>query len=169
MLTISDLGSPLKIITVFIAVSFLVGAGSIAACGTLPSEQQSKIDAAELATLRTLTSTATSNADQILIGTVTSLLKPAMNSGEFGSVTFNVEETLKGNSLPELTVQWKDKFTYSCQPSNGFYNVGFRTGGKYIVYIRDGQVFRSDAADQLRNSLYSLDEERITVANGNGS
>lgn len=159
----------MKIITAFIAVLFLVGTSSIAACGTLPSEQQSKIDAAELATLRTLTSTAANDADHILIGTVTSLSKPAINSDEFGSVTFNVEETLKGNSLPELTLQWKDKFTYSCQPSNSFYNVGFRTGGKYIVYIRDGQVFRSDAADQLRNNLFSLDEERTTAASGNGN
>ena len=159
----------MKALAALVAVSLLLGPGASMACGTHPPAVQSKIDAAELSALRVLASAAARDADHILIGTVTRLSRPMWQSGEFGSVTFGVEETLKGDSSPGITVRWSDRFTYSCQPSEMFHNVGFRLGGRFIVYIRDGQVFRSDAADHLRSGLLSLDEERATATAGGGS
>jgi hypothetical protein len=158
-----------KALTALVVASLLLGPSVAVACGTHSPPIQSKIDAAELAALRPLASAAAHDADQILIGTVTSLSRPTSQSGEFGSVTLGVTETLKGEPSSSTTAKWRDQFIYSCQPSEMFYNVGFRPGGTFIVYIRGGQVFRSDAADHLRSGLLPLDEERATAATGGGS
>ena len=135
------------------------------ACGTRTPEVQSKIDAAELATLRSLVSAGVNNTDLIFIGTVTALDRPAHGSGEFGTATFDVAETLKGPAAPSQTLRWKTKFIYSCQESDTFYNVGFRNGGNFIVYVRDGEVTRSAAADQLRDGAsLKLNEERAIIS-----
>lgn len=152
-----------------VAALFFLGSGAAMACGTHPPAVQSKIDVAELLALRALASTAARDADQILIGTVTILARPVWQSSEFGSVTFGIRETLKGEPSSSITVRWKDRFIYSCQPSEMFHNVGFRPGGTFIVYIRDGEVFRSGAADHLRSGPLSLDEERATAATRGGS
>ncbi|MBP6330453.1 MAG: hypothetical protein KA357_11590, partial [Dokdonella sp.] len=59
--------------------------------------------------------------------------------------------------------EWVAAFTYSCQPSAMFHNVGFRPGGRYIVYLRDGSVTRSEAADDLRSGLLPLAQERDLI------
>lgn len=159
----------MKPIPTLLAISLLLAPGAVMACGTRAPAVQSKIDAAELASLRVLASAAARDADQIFIGTVTSLTRPEAQPGKVGSVTFRVDEALKEASDPILTVSWKEHFTYSCSASDGFHNVGFRPGGKFIVYIRDGHVFRSAAADHLRSGLLSLVEERATAAHAGGS
>lgn len=163
------IGGPVKSIPALIAVAFLLSSMPVLACGTHAPAKQASIDAAELASLRALASAAARDADQVFIGTVTSLTRPSVQSGEFGSVTFRVAESLKGRSPSRLAVRWKDTFTYSCRPSETFYNVGFRQGGAFIVYVRDGQAFRSAAADHLRSGLLSLDEERAATASVGGS
>ena len=159
----------MRSIPTLIALFLLLPSVSVMACGTRTPAVQRKIDAAQLASIRTLASAAALNADQIFIGTVTNLSRPKGQSSEFGFVTFRVAESLKGGPSPNLTLRWKDKFTYSCQPSETFYNVGFRQSGTFIVYTRNGQVVRSAAADHLRSGLLSLDEERATAANVGGS
>lgn len=158
----------MKVLAALVAVSFLLVHGAAMACGTHSPAVQSKIDAAELSALRVLANAASRDADQILIGTVTHLSRPVGQSADFGSVTFDVEEWLKQGSSPSRTVRWNDRFIYSCQPSEMFHNVGFRLGGTFIVYIRDGQVFRSGAADHQRSGLLSLEEERTTAAGAPG-
>ena len=159
----------MRSISALIAFFLLLPSVPVMACGTRVPAVQSEIDAAELASMRALASSAARDADQIFIGTVTNLSRPQWQSGEFGSVTFRVAESLKGGTSHLLALRWKDKFTYSCQPSEMFFNVGFRPGGTFIVYTRDGQVVRSAAADHLRSGLLSLDEERATAASVGGS
>ena len=152
-----------------IAVSCMVGPGAAVACGTHPPAVQSKIDAAEATEIRKLARVAADDADRILIGTVTDLARAAWQSGEFGSISLDIEETLKGDSSPNATARWKDRFVYSCRQSEMFHDVGFRISGRFIVYIRDGEVVRSAAADHLRSGLLSLEEERAIAAAGSGS
>ena len=156
----------MKILVALVIIFFHIGSRSAEACGSYSPEQQAKKNAAEKASLHTLCKDATSNADLIIIGTVSHLSRPNLQTGEFGTATFSIDETLKGHSLPNLTVQWKEKFIYSCQQSEMFHNVGFRLGGKFIIYLRDGQVFRSAAADYLRSGLLSLNDEKATASSG---
>jgi len=150
---------------VLVAMCLCLAFKAAVACGTRTPEVQSKIDAAELDTLRSLVSAGANNTDLIFIGTVTALDRPAHGPGEFGTATFDVAETLKGPAAPSQTVRWKAKFIYSCQESDMFYNVGFQNGGTFIVYVRDGEVSRSAAADQLRDGAsLKLDEERALIA-----
>ena len=44
-----------------------------------------------------------------------------------------------------------------------FHNVGFRPNGEYIIYLRDGEVVRSAAADHLHSGLLTLYEEQEIV------
>ena len=159
----------MKVFTALITVSFLFGSGAAIACGTHPPAVQSKINAEELAELQKLARAAVHDADEILLGTVTDLTRPTWGSPEFGSVSFNVSETLKGEPSSTRTAQWKDKFIYSCQPSAMFHNVGFRLRGKFIVYIRGGDVVRSAAADHLRSGLLTLEQEQAIAVGGGGS
>lgn len=159
----------MKALAALFAVSAILGPGVAMACGAHSPAVQSKMDAAELTELRAQASAAARNADQIFIGTVTALSRPVWQSGDFGSVTFNVATTIKGKPASSITVRWKDRFIYSCQPSQMFYNVGFRADGTFIVYVQDGQVLRSGAADHLRSGLLSLDQERAIAASGGGS
>ena len=157
----------MKQAAVLLIASMLLAPGAAIACGTHAPAVQARIDAAELAAGRALAATAARDADRILVGTVTQLARPAWGSGESGSVTFDVDEVLKGDAAASsVTVAWQDRFVYSCQPSAMFHNVGFRDGGRFIVYVRDGAVFRSAAADHLRSGLFALDEERATAAAG---
>lgn len=152
-------------LTVFTS-SLVFVSGIALACGTHPPDVQSKIDAAELSSLRTMASNASREADRILIGTVTSLVEPTSETDGLGSVTMNVHDMLKGQASESASARWKPRFVYSCQPSEMFRNVGFRLHGKFIVYIRDGEVIRSEAADNLRSGLLSLDEERLMTSTG---
>lgn len=145
-------------------IASMLAPGAAMACGTLAPAVQARIDATELAAVRALAVDAARDADRILIGTVTQLARPAPGSGEAGTVTFAVDEVLKGEASTSATLAWKERFVYSCQPSAMFHNVGFRDGGRFIVYVRDGAVFRSAAADHLRSGLFALDEERATAA-----
>lgn len=154
----------MKVIAALLICLSMLGPDAATACGSNSPEVQSKIDAAELTELRALATAAARDADQIFIGTVTGLSRPVRQSGEYGSVTFDVKETLKGAASPRTTARWKDNFIYSCQASKMFHNVGFRPGGTFIVYLRNGQIFRSGAADDLHNSLLSLTEERATAS-----
>lgn len=154
----------MKVIAALLISLLMLGPDTATACGTNPPEIQSKIDATDLAELRALATATARDADQIFIGTVTDLSRPVRQSGEFGSVTFDVKETLKGAVSPRMTARWKDNVIYSCQASKMFHNVGFRPGGTFIVYLRNGQIFRSGAADDLRSSLLSLAEEHATAA-----
>jgi len=156
----------MKVLAALLISWFALGSSAAMACGTHPPAVQSKIDATELAELRALASAAARDADQIFIGTVTNLSRPVWQSGEFGTVTFDVKEILKGAPSTSMTVRWKDKFIYSCNPSEMFHNVGFRPDGTFIIYIRDGQIIRSGAADHLRSGLLSLDDERTTATAG---
>ena len=83
-------------------------------------------------------------------------------------MTFDVAKMLKGLHASSITARWKDRFVYSCQPSEMFYNVGFRPGGTFIVYVRDGLVLRSGAADHLRSGLLTLDQEQAIAASAGG-
>ena len=78
-------------------------------------------------------------------------------------MTIAVSETLKGEAMAIRHAEWVAAFTYSCQPSAMFHNVGFRPGGRYIVYLRDGSVTRSEAADDLRSGLLPLAQERDLI------
>lgn len=152
---------------IVIVASILLAPGAAMACGTHSPAEQARIDAAERAALRALAVDAARDADRILIGTVTQLARPAPGSGEAGTVTFAVDEVLKGEASASATLAWKERFVYAaCRPSAMFHNVGFRPGGRFIVYVRDGAVFRSGAADGLRSGLFALDEERATAAAG---
>lgn len=146
-------------------IASMLAPGAAMACGTLAPAVQARIDATELAAVRALAVDAARDADRILIGTVTQLARPAPGSGEAGTVTFAVDEVLKGEASASATLAWKERFVYAaCRPSAMFHNVGFRPGGRFIVYVRDGAVFRSAAADHLRSGLFALDEERATAA-----
>lgn len=162
-----SLKTSLSVFAHVFAISLVFLSVTATACGTHPPDEQGKIDAAELSALRSMALRAAREADRILIGTVTGLADPANESGGLGSVTLSVQDTLKGQNSEHLRVRWKPRFIYSCQPSEMFRNVGFRLHGKYIVYIRDGDVFRSDAADDLRSGLLSLDEEKRTASASN--
>jgi len=144
----------------------LCAAQPASACGTHLPEVQAKIDAAELAELLELTRIATQEADEIFIGTVTDLVRPAVEPPGIGSVRFAVEQTLKGERSPVRTERWKAQFTFACRESASFHDVGFRPGGTFIVYVRDGEVMRSAAADHLRSGLLGLDQERAIAAGG---
>jgi len=159
----------MKASTALIAVSFLFGSGAAIACGTRPPGEQSKINARELAELQKLARAVARDADEIFLGTVTDLARSSLGSPAFGSVSFTVGETLKGQPLLTRTAQWKDKFIYSCQPSAMFHNVGFRPGGKFIVYTRGGQVVRSAAADHLHSGLLTLQQEQAIAVSVGGS
>ena len=138
------------------------------ACGTRLPEIQRKIDAAQLQRLRELTVEAAQAADQVVIGTVTALVRPVPGSGDAGSVTLAVSETLKGRHLSSRVLAWSDAgFVVSCDETDSFNNGGLRDGGDYIVYVREGRVVRAAAADELRASaLLELSEERELVAGG---
>lgn len=143
-------------------IASMLAPGAAMACGTLAPAVQARIDATELAAVRALA--AARDADRILVGTVTALARPAPGSGASGTATLAVDEVLKGAAAASATLSWQERFVYSCQPSAMFHNVGFRDGGRFIVYVRDGAVFRSAAADHLRSGLFALDEERATAA-----
>lgn len=102
----------------------------------------------------------------VLVGKVTALSRPGGQADGVGSVAFAVSDTLKGAPVDSIDARWKEKFVYSCEPAEQFHNVGFRQGGSFIVYIRDGEVFRAAAADELRSGLLSLEDERGIVASG---
>ena len=159
----------MKSFAIPLAVAMLVSSGAANACGTHAPALQAEIDARELAELQRLARAAAREAEQIYVGTVTDLTRPAWGSQEMGSVSFAVHQTLKGEPAPSQTAQWKDKFIYSCQSPDMFHNVGFRPGGRFIVYVRAGKVFRSDAADHLRSGLLSLDQEQAIAVTGGGS
>ena len=152
-----------------LAVAIFVSSGAASACGTRAPAVQAEIDARELAKLQQLARAAAQEAEHIYVGTVTELTRPAWGSQEMGSASFVVHQTLKGEPASSQNAQWKDKFVYSCQPSDMFHNVGFRPGGKFIVYVRDRKVFRSGAADHLRSGLLSLDQEQAIAVSGGGS
>lgn len=143
-------------------IASMLAPGAAMACGTLAPAVQARIDATELAAVRALA--AARDADRILVGTVTALARPAPGSGASGTATLAVDEVLKGAAAASATLSWQERFVYSCQPSAMFHNVGFRDGGRFIVYVREGAVFRSAAADHLRSGLFALDEERATAA-----
>lgn len=143
-------------------IASMLAPGAAMACGTHAPAVQARIDATELAAVRALA--AARDADRILVGTVTALARPAPGSGASGTATLAVDEVLKGAAAASATLSWQERFVYSCQPSAMFHNVGFRDGGRFIVYVRDGAVFRSAAADHLRSGLFALDEERATAA-----
>lgn len=155
----------MKLIASLLACALVFGPGSAAACGTHLPAVQAKIDAEKLAALQSLARIAAQDAEAIFIGTVTELTRPSLGALELGSASFAVEETLKGKPSVARTEQWADTFVYSCQESAMFHNVGFRPGGKFIVYVRDGKVIRSAAADHLRSGLLTLEKEQaIAVA-----
>ncbi|TCZ78323.1 hypothetical protein [Lysobacter sp. N42] len=159
----------MKALTLPVTVSLLLLSGFAGACGTRPPAVQAEIDARELAELRKLAHAAAQQAEEIYVGTVTHLTRPTWGTDEMGSVTFTINQTFKGEPAPTRTAQWQGAFVYSpCDPSAMFHNVGFRPGGVFIVYVRGGKVFRSDAADHLRSGLLSLEEERA-IAAGSGS
>jgi hypothetical protein len=158
-----------KALALATTISLLVATAPASACGTYSPAEQSRIDADELNKLQELAHTASREAEEIFIGTVTELARPDRGSPELGSVSFTVEESLKGPASPARNARWKDKFVYSCQPSAMFHNVGFRPGGKFIVYVRGGEVLRSAAADHLRSGLLSLEQERVIAAGAGGS
>lgn len=145
-------------------IASMLAPGAAMACGTHAPAVQARIDATELAAVRALAAAAARDADRILVGTVTALARPAPGSGASGTATLAVDEVLKGEAAASATLSWQERFVYSCQPSAMFHNVGFRDGGRFIVYVRDGAVFRSAAADHLRSGLFALDEERATAA-----
>ena len=130
------------------------------ACGTHAPEVQSKLDAAQRDALRTLAEAAAIDADLIFVATVTGLERPSIKAGTPGSVTLAVSEALKGEPAAVETLRWKEHFILSCEESATFANVGFREGGTFVVYVKDGQVVRSAGADDLRGSHLPLDEER---------
>lgn len=153
----------------FIVLAVVLAFAPVAAdaCGTRAPAVQAKIDAAELAALEKLTVAAAHSADAVFIGSVTQRARPGQ--GGQGSVSFAVEASLKGQVPAAYTASWKEHFVYSCEPSAMFQNVGFRDGGTFIVYVRDGQVIRSAAADHLRSGLLTLERERAIVADAKGS
>ncbi len=155
----------------FIVLAVVLALAPVAAdaCGTRAPAVQANIDAAELAALEKLTVAAAHSADAVFIGSVTQLARPAQGAGGQGSVSFAVEASLKGQVPDAYTASWKEHFVYSCQPSAMFHNVGFRDGGTFIVYVRDGRVIRSAAADHLRSGLLTLEHERAIVVDAKGS
>ncbi len=157
----------MKAFPFLIAVLLVSWLGVASACGTHAPAEQAEIDAKELAELQKLTRAVTIDSEEIFVGTVTELTRPSQGKPEFGSVSFTVEETIKGQPSSTRTVKWKDKFIYSCQPSAMFHNVGFRPGGKFVVYLNSGEVLRSEAADHLRTGLLTLEQElAIAVSAG---
>jgi hypothetical protein len=159
----------MKALTLPIAVLLLLSSGAAGACGTRAPAVQAEIDAQELAELRKLALAAANEAEEIYVGTVTDVSRPAWGTQEFGSVAFSVHQTLKGQPASTRAAQWQDRFVYSCQQSDMFHNVGFRPGGVFIVYVRDGKVFRSGAADHLRSGLLTLEQEQAIAAGAGGS
>ncbi|OPZ09896.1 MAG: hypothetical protein BWZ07_02930 [Alphaproteobacteria bacterium ADurb.BinA280] len=145
------------------AMSVSLGLGQALACGTHPAQEQAKIDAQELGKLQGLVRDSARDADAVFIGTVSALSQSAAGSKAPGKVTIAVSETLKGEAMAIRHAEWVAAFTYSCQPSAMFHNVGFRPGGRYIVYLRDGSVTRSEAADDLRSGLLPLAQERDLI------
>ncbi|VXB16743.1 conserved exported hypothetical protein [Luteimonas sp. 9C] len=146
--------------------ALLLAAQTAVACGTRLPAVQAQIDAADLAELLELTRVATQEADAIFIGTVTALVHPTIDQPERGSVRLAVEQTLKGDPSPVQAARWKTQFTFACRQSASFHDVGFRAGGRFIVYVRHGEVTRSAAADHLRSGLLGLDQERAIAAGG---
>ncbi len=134
------------------------------ACGTRLPEIQQRIDAEELAKLKTLTIEAAAEADLVIVGTVTSLVRPVLGGTQPGTVTLAVSETLKGTHAPTRTLPWQEATTLSCVESDSFRNVGFRDGGYFIVYVKEGRVMRSKAADALgESSLLKPSQEQALV------
>jgi hypothetical protein len=160
---------PMKNLAALTVVSLLLGCGAAIACGTPQPVTHSKIGTDDLAELQRLAQSAAQDADEVFVGTVTDLTRPIVRSQEFGTVSLTVAETLKGQSSATRTAQWKETLVISCQESANFHNVGFRPGGKYIVYIRGGKVIRSGAADHLRSGLFTLEQERTIAAAESGS
>lgn len=153
--------------SVIVIVSFflLIASPSAEACGTRSLEQQEQIDSEQLAKLKSLTIETAKDADVVVIGKVTALVRPVSGSERPGTVSLAVSETLKGAHSSTRTIRWKEAFVLSCQPADSFRNVGFRQDGRYIVYVKDGMVLRSAPADELRSSsLLKLSEERMLVA-----
>jgi hypothetical protein len=167
-------GDPMKkfaalTVAALTVVSLLLGSGTAIACGTPHPVAHSKMKTDDLAELQRLAHAASQDADEVFVGTVTYLTRSTVRSREFGTVSLDVAETLKGQSSSTRTAQWKETFVISCQESASFHNVGFRPGGKYIVYIRGGKVIRSGAADHLRSGLFTLEQERTIAAAESGS
>ena len=144
--------------------ALLLASSAAMACGTRAPAVQAKIDAQELARIRQLAHAHARESDEIYIGTVTGLVRAAPGSPDPGSVTFAVRDTLKGAPSSTRSARWKESGVISCRPSAMFGNVGFRHAGTFIVYVRGGIVTRSQAADELRSGLFTLDEERALVA-----
>lgn len=159
----------MKAFALLVAVSLLLSSSVVSACGTHPPAVQAQINAAELAELQKLARAAVHEAEEIYVGTVRELTRPEWGTTDLGSVSFVVHETLKGEPADTRFALWKDTFSYSCQPSAMFHNVGFRPGGKFIVYVRGGQVVRSGAADHLRSGLLTLEQERAIALGAGGS
>lgn len=135
------------------------------ACGTHAPDVQHKLDAEQRDAMRRLAEAAARDADRIFVGTVTRLERPATGAQSPGSVTLAVSETLKGAPADVETLRWKEHFILSCDESATFANVGFRDNGVFVVYVKDGEIVRAAAADELRAGfLFSLDEERAVVA-----
>jgi hypothetical protein len=148
--------------------SLLLGCGTAIACGTPRPVIQSKVETDDLAELQKRAQAAAQEADEVFVGTVTDLTRSTMRSHEFRTVRLSVAETLKGQPSSTRTAQWKETLSLSCRLSANFDNVGFRLGGTYIVYLRDGKVIRSGAADHLRSGLFTLEHERTIAAAESG-
>ena len=158
----------MKTLALLLVGTLLAASGAASACSTPTPAMRDKINLEESKQLKILAVAAADEADEIFIGTVTELEHSTSGATGFGSVSFAVEETLKGQSKTVTTVHWQGSVIISCKQSAMFLNVGFRQKGKFIVYVRDGKVFRSAAADHLRSGMLTLTEERaIAIRAGN--
>lgn len=151
-----------------LVVATLIALGALApaahACGTRAPEVQARLDAETREQLRALAAETAAQADLVFVGTVTALTRPVMASGTPGHVTLAVADTLKGEEMPTHSFAWDEHFVYSCDATKMFHNVGFRDGGAFIVYVREGKLLRVGAADELASSLLPSEEERGLVA-----
>lgn len=159
----------MKTLVIVLVGALITTSCAASACGTPTPTMQAKVNLEESTELKKLVLAAADEADEIFIGTVIGLEHAASGTSEFGSVRLSVEETLKGPRSTVRTVQWQESVIIACKQSAMFLSVGFRPKEKFIVYVRDGKVFRSAAADHLRSGMLTLADERAIAIRASGT
>lgn len=155
-----EIVNALRVLAVFASLLYC---GSSWACGSLPAAEQAKRNAVALEKQRELVRGLVRAADTIVVGTVIALTRVPIRSVEAARVAIAVNETLKGPHQEVLELRWKDAGVISCDPAISYSSVGFREGGRFIVYARDGVVLRSGGLYETLGGRLGSDEERRLV------
>lgn len=134
------------------------------ACSSVPATEQAVRDALALAQQRATVRALGREADSIVVGTVLDLRQSSVQAPQPGHVALRVDETLKGSPRTIVKLLWQESGVISCDPATDFTGIGFKEGGRFIVYARDGVVLQSRATERpATRGRLGFDAERALL------